>query len=72
MIGHFLVDEYGLARFDGTSLCEYPDPQLRLASGLEAPDFQLWSEEVRSVLIFNALFCLEFYHVLILESLANK
>ncbi|MEO3870422.1 1,4-alpha-glucan branching protein GlgB [Nonomuraea sp. B12E4] len=60
---HFPMDEWALARFDGTPLYEHADP----ARG-EHPDwgtyvFDFGRKEVRNFLVANALFWLKEFHV---------
>jgi 1,4-alpha-glucan branching enzyme len=60
---HFPKDEWALARFDGTSLYEHPDPRRG-----EQPDwgtfvFDFGRKEVRNFLVANAIYWLEEYHV---------
>jgi len=60
---HFPKDEFALARFDGTPLYEDPNP-----SRGEHPDwgtyvFDFGRREVRNVLVANALYWLEEFHV---------
>jgi 1,4-alpha-glucan branching enzyme len=60
---HFPRDAWALARFDGTSLYEHPDPRRG-----EHPDwgtliFDYGRREVRNFLVANALYWLEEYHI---------
>ena len=60
---HFPRDSWALARFDGTSLYEHPDPRRG-----EHPDwgtliFDYGRPEVRNFLVANALYWLEEYHI---------
>ncbi|MET8985466.1 1,4-alpha-glucan branching protein GlgB [Nonomuraea wenchangensis] len=60
---HFPMDEWALARFDGTPLYEHADP----ARG-EHPDwgtyvFDYGRREVRNFLVANALFWLQEFHI---------
>ncbi|MDR0504371.1 MAG: 1,4-alpha-glucan branching enzyme, partial [Bifidobacteriaceae bacterium] len=59
---HFPKDAFALARFDGTALYEYPDPQRG-----EHPDwgtlvFNYGRNEVRNFLMANATYWLEEFH----------
>ena len=61
--GHFPRDVWGLSRFDGTALYEHADPRQG-----EQPDwgtyvFNFGRNEVRNVLVANAHFWVEQYHV---------
>ncbi|HEX9624677.1 MAG TPA: 1,4-alpha-glucan branching protein GlgB [Streptosporangiaceae bacterium] len=60
---HFPRDSWALARFDGTSLYEHPDPHRG-----EHPDwgtliFDYGRREVRNFLVANALYWLEEFHI---------
>ncbi|WP_278315278.1 1,4-alpha-glucan branching protein GlgB [Lolliginicoccus levis] len=60
---HFPRDEWALARFDGTTLFEHPDPQRG-----EHPDWGTyifdWSKpEVRNFLISSALYWIDEFHI---------
>jgi 1,4-alpha-glucan branching enzyme len=60
---HFPKDTWALARFDGTSLYEHPDPHRG-----EHPDwgtliFDYGRREVRNFLVANALYWLEEFHI---------
>ena len=60
---HFPKDEWALARFDGTTLYEHPDPRRG-----EHPDwgtyvFNFGRAEVRNFLVANALYWFEEFHV---------
>ncbi len=60
---HFPKDDWALARFDGTSLYEHPDPQRG-----EHPDwgtyvFDFGRREVRNFLVSNAVYWLEEFHI---------
>ncbi|MCL1871603.1 MAG: 1,4-alpha-glucan branching protein GlgB [Promicromonosporaceae bacterium] len=60
---HFPKDDFALARFDGTSLYEHPDPRRG-----EQPDwgtlvFDFGRREVRNFLVANATYWFEEFHV---------
>lgn len=59
---HFVKDAFGLCRFDGTALYEYPDAQ-DAESEWGTYNFDLWKEEVRSFLMSAAAFWCDIYHV---------
>lgn len=58
---HFAVDSYGLGRFDGTSLYEYPSGDVGISEWGSA-NFMHSRGEVRSFLQSNANFWLSVYH----------
>ena len=60
---HFPTDEFGLARFDGTSLYEHDDPRRGFHPDWNTAIYNFGRTEVQSFLINNALFWLEKYHV---------
>ncbi len=59
--GHFPGDEFGLAKFDGTSLYEYADPREGLHQDWNTLIYNYGRNEVRNYLAGNALFWLERY-----------
>ncbi len=61
--GHFCKDEHGLYKFDGTNLYEYDDwtKAVNLIWGTHY--FDLGKEQIKSFLISNAMFWLDYYHV---------
>ena len=61
--GHFAPDPQGLARFDGTPLFEYADPQMQRHPDWGTFVFDFKSAGVRNFLISNALFWLDKYHI---------
>jgi len=60
--GHFPTDDYGLARFDGTSLYEHADPREGFQHDWNTYIYNLGRTEVRAFLIGSALHWLEHYH----------
>ncbi|MDR1794491.1 MAG: 1,4-alpha-glucan branching protein GlgB [Erysipelotrichaceae bacterium] len=59
---HFVKDEFGLRRFDGTCLYEYSDPA-NGESQWGTCNFDLWREDVRSFLMSSASFWMDLYHI---------
>ena len=70
---HFCKDDHGLARFDGTNLFESEDPRLAENEGWGTLHFDYKKPEVRSFLISNALYWLDYYHIdgLRIDAVAN-
>nr|WP_242920650.1 1,4-alpha-glucan branching protein GlgB [Pontibacter liquoris] len=60
---HFPSDEHGLAYFDGTHLYEHADPRKGYHPDWNSYIFNYGRNEVRAILISNALFWLDKYHV---------
>ena len=60
---HFPSDGHGLAYFDGTHLYEHADPRKGFHPDWKSYIFNYGRAEVRSVLISNALFWIEKYHI---------
>jgi 1,4-alpha-glucan branching enzyme len=60
---HFPTDPHGLARFDGTALYEHEDPRLGFHPDWHTAIYNLGRREVANLLLANALFWLERYHV---------
>ncbi|MFA7440946.1 MAG: 1,4-alpha-glucan branching protein GlgB [Sphingomonadaceae bacterium] len=60
---HFPMDDYGLARFDGTALYEHADPRQGFHPDWNTAIYNYGRREVSTFLVNNALFWLERYHV---------
>jgi len=60
---HFPDDDHGLARFDGTHLYEHADPRQGRHMDWGTLIYNYGRTEVQNVLIANALFWLDQYHV---------
>jgi len=60
---HFPGDAHGLFHFDGTHLYEHADPQKGFHPDWKSYIFNYGRNEVRSFLISNAVFWLDYYHV---------
>lgn len=61
--GHFPVDDFALARFDGTALYEHEDPRQGLHPHWNTCIFNFGRHEVTNFLIASALFWLEQLHI---------
>lgn len=59
---HFPIDDFGLARYDGTALYEHEHPQKGYHPDWGSYIFNYGRNEVRSYLISSAVFWLERYH----------
>ncbi|GLW24553.1 1,4-alpha-glucan branching enzyme GlgB [Microbispora amethystogenes] len=60
---HFPMDEWALARFDGTPLYEHGDPHRGTHPDWGTYVFDFGRKEVRNFLVANALFWLKEFHV---------
>ncbi len=61
--GHFCKDAHGLFNFDGQPLYEYPFDDIKENKEWGTANFDLGSGKVRSFLISNALFWMDYYHI---------
>ena len=60
---HFPTDAHGLAHFDGQALYEHPDPRRGFHPDWNTAIYDFGKREVANLLIANALFWLERFHV---------
>jgi 1,4-alpha-glucan branching enzyme len=60
---HFPTDEHGLANFDGTALYEHADPRRGFHPDWNTAIYDFGKREVSNVLLSNALYWLEVFHV---------
>ena len=60
---HFPRDEWALARFDGTALYEHEDPRQGAHQDWGTLIFNFGRHEVRNMLLANALYWCERYHI---------
>lgn len=60
---HFPTDAHGLARFDGTALYEHDDPRQGYHPDWNTAIYNFGRAEVANILVNNALFWTERYHV---------
>jgi len=63
VISHFPEDEHGLARFDGTSLYEHPDPRRGRQAEWKTLVYNYGRPEVANFLLCTALSWLEDFHI---------
>ncbi len=60
---HFPVDEHGLAHFDGTALYEHADPRRGFHPDWNTAVYDFGRREVANMLLANALYWLEVFHI---------
>jgi 1,4-alpha-glucan branching enzyme len=60
---HFPTDEHGLSKFDGTALYEHADPRQGFHPDWNTAIYNFGRREVFSILLNNALFWLDRYHI---------
>ena len=60
---HFPTDAHGIARFDGTALYEHADPRRGFHPDWNTAIFDFGRREVANVLLANALYWLEVFHI---------
>ena len=60
---HFPTDAHGLYRFDGTALYEHEDPRQGFHPDWNTAIFNFGRREVANILLANALFWLEVFHI---------
>ena len=60
---HFPVDAHGLHRFDGTALYEHEDPRRGFHPDWNTAIFDFGRREVSNILLTNALYWLEVFHI---------
>ena len=61
--GHFPIDEFALARFDGTALYEHDDPRQGLHPHWNTLIFNFGRREVGNFLLASALCWLDLFHI---------
>jgi 1,4-alpha-glucan branching enzyme len=61
--GHFPVDAHGLARFDGTALYEHADPRRGFHPDWNTAIYDFGRPDVVGMLLSNALYWLEVFHI---------
>ena len=62
-LGQLVLDKGKAARFDGTALCEHADPRKGGHHDWGTPIFNYGRNEVRRLLIFNAILWLREHHI---------
>jgi 1,4-alpha-glucan branching enzyme len=60
---HFPTDEFGLAKFDGTALYEHEDPRQGYHPDWNTAIYNFGRKEVEAMLLNNALYWLERFHI---------
>jgi 1,4-alpha-glucan branching enzyme len=60
---HFPTDAHGLSRFDGEALYEHPDPRRGFHPDWNTAIYDFGKKEIANLLIANALFWLERFHI---------
>ncbi len=60
---HFPTDPHGLARFDGTALYEHADPRRGFHPDWNTAIYDFGRREVANMLLANALYWLEVFHI---------
>lgn len=60
---HFPTDQHGLAHFDGTALYEHADPRQGLHPDWQTAVFNFGRREVANMLLANALYWLDVFHI---------
>ncbi|MBX2969236.1 MAG: 1,4-alpha-glucan branching protein GlgB [Cyclobacteriaceae bacterium] len=60
---HFPGDDHGLYKFDGTHLYEHEDPRKGFHPDWKSYIFNYGRDEVRSILISNAIYWLDRFHI---------
>jgi 1,4-alpha-glucan branching enzyme len=60
---HFPTDEHGLSKFDGTALYEHADPRQGFHPDWNTAIYNFGRREVFSILLNNALFWLDRFHI---------
>lgn len=60
---HFASDAFGLAKFDGESIFEHPDPRLGEHPDWGTKIFNFGKTEVSNFLIANVLYWIKYFHI---------